>query len=175
MDSIQIIKIAIDHLVQLQEIGSQTFRQTFSSSNTEENIKIYLEESFSIKKLTAELLNVESVFYFATLNGTVIGYLKLNFGQAQTENQGSNSLEIERIYVLHDFHEKKVGQLLFDHAIQIARNKNISFVWLGVWEKNSRAIRFYIKNGFVEFDKHFFVLGNENQTDIMMKLVLGYE
>jgi ribosomal protein S18 acetylase RimI-like enzyme len=155
------------------ELESQIFRQTFSSSNTEENIKIYLEESFSTKKLTAELLNVESEFYFATLNGTVIGYLKLNFGKAQTEYQDGKALEIQRIYVLQDFQGKKVGQLLLDYAIQIAKNKNLSFVWLGVWEQNQRAILFYTKNGFVEFDKHFFVLGLDIQTDIMMKLDLG--
>jgi ribosomal protein S18 acetylase RimI-like enzyme len=173
MDHIEIRKITIDNLVQLQEIGRQTFTETFSSSNTEENMKTYLEEGFSVEKLTTELQNPESEFYFASLNETVIGYLKINFGQAQTEPQVEKSLEIERIYVLQDFHGKKVGQLLYEKAIEIAKNKKVDFVWLGVWEENNRAIQFYTKNGFVAYDQHIFTLGADEQTDIMMKLELS--
>jgi len=103
---------------------------------------------------------------------TVIGYLKLNFGESQTELKGDKALEIERIYVLKEFHGKKVGQLLYDKAIQVATETKADYVWLGVWEENPRAIAFYKKNGFVEFDKHIFRLGDEEQTDIMMKLQL---
>ncbi|WP_296684077.1 GNAT family N-acetyltransferase [Flavobacterium sp.] len=170
MNRIEITKISLEQLVQLQEIGRLTFAETFSSTNSEENMKTYLEEGFSIEKLTAELQNPASEFYFATLNEVVIGYLKINFGQAQTEVQEGNSLEIERIYVLQDFHGKKVGQLLYEKAIQIAKNKKVAFVWLGVWEENHRAIQFYTKNGFVAFDQHIFRLGDDEQTDIMMKL-----
>lgn len=133
----------------------------------------YLEEGFSVEKLTAELNNKDSEFYFASLGSNVIGYLKLNFGQSQTELKDDKALEIERIYVLKEFHGKNAGQLLYDKAIQIARQKNADYVWLGVWEENPRAIGFYRKNGFVEFDKHIFKLGNDEQTDIMMKLQLN--
>ncbi len=74
--------------------------------------------------------------------------------------------------VLKEFHGKKVGQLLYDKAIEIAKQKNTEYIWLGVWEENPRAISFYKKNCFVEFDKHFFKLGDDKQTDIMMKLKL---
>ena len=67
----------------------------------------------------------------------------------------------------------KAGQKLFEKALQIAEQKNVDHVWLGVWEKNIRAIRFYEKNGFAEFDKHLFKLGNDEQTDIMMKLPMN--
>lgn len=172
MTAIKINKVTLADLVQLQEIGRQTFAETFSSTNTEENMKAYLEEGFSNAKLSAELDNPNSEFYFATLNNTVIGYLKINFGLAQTELKDDKALEIERIYVLQEFHGKKVGQLLYDQAIHLAKEKKADYVWLGVWEKNHRAIQFYTKNGFVEFDQHIFVLGDDEQTDIMMKLVL---
>ena len=172
MENIAIEKITINDIVQLQKIGRQTFYETFSAGNTEENMTKYLEEGFSVAKLTSELSDSNAEFYFATLHDKVIGYLKLNFGQSQTELQDDKALEIERIYVLKDFHGKSVGQLLYDQAIQIARQKNADYVWLGVWEENSRAIKFYKKNGFVEFDKHIFKLGNDEQTDIMMKLKL---
>lgn len=172
MENIAIEKITINDIVQLQEIGRQTFYETFSAGNTEENMTKYLEEGFSVAKLTSELSDSNAEFYFATLHDKAIGYLKLNFGQSQTELQDDKALEIERIYVLKDFHGKSVGQLLYDQAIQIARQKNADYVWLGVWEENPRAIKFYKKNGFVEFDKHIFKLGNDEQTDIMMKLKL---
>lgn len=172
MRNIYIKKVTLNNIDQLQKIGRQTFFETFSAVNTEENMKKYLEEGFSIEKLTTELKDNNSEFYFATLDNNVIGYLKLNFGQSQTELQDDNALEIERIYVSKEFQGKKVGQLLYDKAIQIARQKKADYVWLGVWEENPRAINFYRKNGFVEFDKHVFKLGNDEQTDLMMKLKL---
>ena len=132
-----------------------------------------MEEGFSEDKLTTELEDQNAEFYFATLDNEVIGYLKLNFGASQTELKDDKALEIERIYVLQEFHGKKVGQILYNKAIEVAKDKKSDYVWLGVWEENPRAISFYKKNGFEEFDKHIFKLGNDEQTDIMMKLKLN--
>jgi len=99
--------------------------------------------------------------------------MKLNTGEAQKENQNDNALEIERIYVLQEFQGKKVGQLLYLHAIKVAEGLSADYVWLGVWEKNFRAIAFYKKNGFVAFDQHVFILGDDRQIDILMKLELA--
>lgn len=172
MTEIKIQKVSLDVIDNLQKIGRHTFYETFSSGNTEENMTKYLNEEFSIEKLTTELNDKNAEFYFATYDENVIGYLKLNFGQSQTELQDDKGLEIERIYVLKEFHGKSVGQLLYDKAIDVAKQKNSDFVWLGVWEENPRAINFYKKNGFLEFDKHIFNLGNDEQMDIMMKLKL---
>ncbi|MFB9110022.1 GNAT family N-acetyltransferase [Flavobacterium gyeonganense] len=173
MSNIDVKKISLKEINQLQEISKQTFRETFSESNSEENMKNYLEKAFSNEKITTELINENSEFYFAILENKVIGYLKINFGEAQTELKDSNALEIERIYVTKEFHGKNVGQLLYEKAIERARQQNSKYVWLGVWEENKKAIRFYTKNGFIEFDKHIFKLGNDVQTDIMMKLQLN--
>lgn len=173
MVTIEIAKVQLNDLEQLQEISRKTFEETFSASNSEENMKNYLEEGFSSEKLSAELVDKNSEFYFATLDKEVIGYLKINFGKSQTELKDNNALEIERIYVSKEFHGKRVGQLLYDKAVEIAKHKKSEYVWLGVWEENPRAISFYKKNGFVEFDKHIFKLGNDEQTDIMMKLQLS--
>jgi diamine N-acetyltransferase len=172
MENITIERVTLNDIDQLQKIGKQTFYETFAASNTEENMKKYLEEGFTIEKLTAELNNEHSAFYFAILDAAVIGYLKINFGKSQTEIKDDKALEIERIYVPKEFHGKKVGQLLYEKAIQIAKDAHADYVWLGVWEENPRAINFYKKNGFLEFDKHIFKLGNDEQTDIMMKLQL---
>ena len=169
MENIDIEKITINDIDQLQQIGRQTFFETFSESNTTENMKSYLENDFSADKIKSELNDENAEFYFAKIDKKIIGYLKLNFGQSQTELKDDKALEIERIYVLKEFHGKKVGQILYDKAIEIAKLKKADYVWLGVWEENPRAINFYKKNGFVEFDKHIFKLGEDEQTDIMMK------
>ncbi|MER2996361.1 GNAT family N-acetyltransferase [Pontibacter populi] len=172
MDNINIRSVTLNDIAQLQQIGRQTFSETFSEGNTEENMKQYLSEGFTTEKLAAEVDNPNSQFYFATIDNKVIGYLKLNFGEAQTELKNYRALEIERIYVLKEYHGKGVGQVLYEKALQIADQVKASYVWLGVWEENPRAINFYKKNGFVAFDKHIFRLGNEEQTDIMMKIHL---
>lgn len=169
----KIRKVNIQDVEKLTEIGKLTFAETFSSENSKEDMQKYLKEGFSTEKLKTELTGKNAEFYFAELGDRVIGYLKVNFGQSQTEIKDENALEIERIYVLKEFHGKKVGQFLYDKAIELAKKRNVEYVWLGVWEQNPRAIRFYEKNGFVAFDKHIFKLGNDEQTDIMMKLKLN--
>jgi diamine N-acetyltransferase len=173
IDKIKIEQINHSHIEALQQIGRQTFEETFAESNSAENMAKYLEEAYSNEKLSTELNDQNSLFYFAMMGQDVIGYLKLNVGASQTEVKDNDAIEIERIYVLKSFQGKRVGQLLFDKAIQIAKEQNAEFVWLGVWEENKKAIQFYTKNGFVEFDQHVFVLGDEAQTDIMMKLELS--
>lgn len=170
MIEIIIKKVILDDVERLQEIGKQTFYETFATENTEENMKKYLDEGFSLSKLIDELNNKNSEFYFAEIDNRVIGYLKLNFAESQTELKSEESLEIERIYVLNEYHGKKVGQLLYERAFSIARENKVNYLWLGVWEKNHRAISFYKRNGFKEFDKHIFRLGDDEQTDVMMKL-----
>ena len=168
----EIRKVNIQDIEKLKEIGKLTFAETFSSENSEENMIEYLEHSFSTEKVKKELTDNNAEFYFAELDGKVIGYLKVNVEESQTETKVKNAIEIERIYVLKEFYGKKVGQVLYDKALELAKEKNVEHIWLGVWEENPRAVRFYEKNGFVAFDKHVFKLGNDEQTDIMMKLKL---
>ena len=166
----QIRKLDITDLENLQKISITTFRETFEEVNSEEDMQKYLDENLSLERLKNELENQNSEFYFAENNGEILGYLKLNFKDAQTEKLEENHFEIERIYVLKAFLGQKIGQILFDKAIEIGREKNLEYVWLGVWEENHRAIRFYEKNGFEIFGKHDFVLGEDVQTDLLMKM-----
>ena len=165
-------RVKIEDLELLQLIGRKTFAETFSESNSTENIKNYLTKSFAKEKLTEELNNKNSEFYFGTIENKVIGYLKINSGESQTELKNLKSLEIERIYVSKDFQNKNVWQILYGKAIEIAKQINAEYVWLGVWERNNKAMNFYKKNGFIEFDKHIFRLGEDEQIDVMMKLEL---
>jgi len=172
MEQIIIERATPADIKKLQEIGRTTFSEAFAAVNSEENMQEYLEKGFSEEKLKGELSNQDSQFYFAQLDGEVIGYLKINIGQAQTEKLNLDALEIERIYLSKAFYGQKVGQLLYQKAIDIALKMKASYVWLGVWEENYRALRFYEKNGFTPFGKHKFLLGDDEQTDLMMKKVL---
>lgn len=173
MDNTNITLASVEDYKFIQQIGKETFYETFACSNSEEDMQKYLNESFSENKVKEELLNEESQFFIAWEDNVPIGYLKINTGKAQTELQDPMALEIERIYVKATHHGKRIGQLLYDKALEIAKQTNKKSIWLGVWEENPRAIRFYEKNGFVAFDRHIFKMGDDEQTDIMMRKMLA--
>ena len=129
-------------------------------------MSLYLANNLSFRKLQDEYNDPQSKVFVTEVKEEVIGYLKVK------HNKDRKTLEIERIYVLKDFHGQGVGQLLLDKAIAIAKNKNIHLIWLGVWERNPRAIRFYEKNGFVPYGSHVFKLGNDEQRDVLMRLTI---
>ncbi|AZA57461.1 GNAT family N-acetyltransferase [Chryseobacterium shandongense] len=172
MTSIVLKKASAGDLETLQQIGKKTFYETFAKHNSEEEMQKYLSESFASEKLLKELNTPDSQFFIVWEEENPVGYLKINFGASQTELQDEASMEIERIYVKSSHHGKKVGQLLYDKALEIALQQQKKYIWLGVWEENKRAVSFYSKNGFTQFDKHIFRLGDEEQTDLMMKKVL---
>ena len=169
-EQIIIEKLTAADVDELRSISINTFYESFIGGNTEENMQQYMRKFFSTEKLLEELKDPHASFYFARLNGKAIGYLKLNFGNAQTELQENNGLEIERIYIIKEFHGNNIGQLLFDKALSVANEKAVDYVWLGVWEKNTGAIRFYERNGMLKFATHPFMLGEDLQTDLMMRM-----
>lgn len=170
MNDIVIKSVQLDEVELLKNVARTAFAQTFSDHNQPENVEKYLDESFTIEILSEELNNVNSQFFFALVDNEPVGYLKLNIGAAQTELKDDGGMELQRIYVLQDYHGKSVGQALFEKAKSLAIEGNYPYLWLGVWEENHRALNFYRKNGFVPFDKHIFKMGDEEQTDWMMKL-----
>jgi ribosomal protein S18 acetylase RimI-like enzyme len=170
MNDIVIKSVYLDEVELLKNVARTAFAQTFSDHNQPENVEKYLDESFTIEILSEELNNVNSQFFFALVDNEPVGYLKVNKGAAQTELQDDGGMELQRIYVLEAYHGKSVGQALFEKAKSLAIEGNYPYLWLGVWEENHRALNFYRKNGFVPFDKHIFKMGDEEQTDWMMKL-----
>ncbi len=165
-------RVLLSEVIQLQTLSRQTFFETFSETNSKENMDSYLNTNLSLDKLSEELANKNSEFFFIKDHKQAFGYLKLNSGSSQTELKDEKALEIERIYITKAYQGKKAGQQLYEKAIQEAKNKNAEYIWLGVWEKNHKAIEFYKKNGFEVFDKHIFTLGDEEQTDLMMRLFI---
>ena len=97
------------------------------------------------------------------------GYLKLNEAPAQTDVRDAQSLEIERIYVSKDFQGEGLGRYLLEKATSIAMRREKKYIWLGVWEKNEKALRFYKRNGFCPIGAHVFMIGDDEQTDYLMR------
>ncbi|HAD11829.1 MAG TPA: GNAT family N-acetyltransferase [Saprospirales bacterium] len=172
MHDISLQHVDLNDIRILQKIGRETFYESFAAVNTPENMQHYLDESFSEAALTEELSNPEMAYFFALIDKEPVGYLKLNFGAAQTDIQDDTSVEIQRIYVRKEFQGQKIGQFLFEHAVAIARQRGAEYIWLGVWDGNPNAIRFYERNGFVTFGQHEFMLGDDRQRDWLMRLDL---
>ncbi len=162
----------LEDLQALQEVGRETFYDTFKDQNSPENMNAYLEKAFNLEQLEQELSNSSSQFFFVYYKNEVAGYLKLNTDEAQTEPKGAESLEIERIYLRSRFQKLGLGKFLFQKAIEIAAELDKKEVWLGVWEKNVNAIAFYKKMGFVQTGTHSFIMGDEAQLDLIMTKTL---
>lgn len=169
---INIQRVTADQLAVLQQISRETFVEAFASENTAEDMLHYLENNLGLPQLTEEFNHPCSQFYFATTPSGIAGYLKINTGAAQHELKDCHTLEIERIYTYKTHHGNGTGAALLKYAVDLATEMQADFIWLAVWEKNHRAIRFYEKNGFMAFGTHDFMLGKDVQKDILMKMPL---
>ncbi|TRX52669.1 GNAT family N-acetyltransferase [Fulvivirga sp. M361] len=170
--AIEITKATLTELEELRKLSIKTFKDTYGHQNTTQDMALYLEENFSLSALRDQLLNPDSEFFFARNNQLIAGYIKVNYGNAQTELQNKTGLELERIYVIKEAQGSGLGRLLLQKAIHRAKEVGLEHVWLGVWEKNLKAVRFYETNGFRQFDTHTFTLGKDEQSDLLMRIDL---
>ncbi len=157
-------------LLNLLNMAKTAFIQAFTAGNKPENVNAYMSEAFTLSQFEKELANPASTFFVAELEGKIIGYTKVNQVPAQTDVQDPDSLEIARLYVLEDYLGSGIGLKLLDTTIAFAKQHQKKYLWLGVWEHNSRAIRFYEKNGLRIFGSHPFPFGDEIQNDWLMRL-----
>ncbi|PYF08436.1 GNAT family N-acetyltransferase [Ureibacillus chungkukjangi] len=170
--SIEITKCNLEDLQTLQEVSIETFYEAFKEQNSPESMEAYLEKAFNLEKLELEISNISSQFFLIHFNNEVAGYLKININEAQSEEMGDESLEIERIYLKTKFQKHGLGKVLLNKAIEIATDLDKKKVWLGVWEENENAIAFYKKMGFVQTGTHSFYMGDEEQLDFIMTKTL---
>jgi len=153
----------------LAELGARTFAETFTEDNTPEDMAAYLAASFSPEKLTSELTDPLSIFFVAEVDGHAAGYAKLHAGEALDGVEGQKPIELVRLYVSRERLGLGVGQALMQRCIEEARAEGFQTIWLGVWERNSRALAFYRKWNFREVGEHIFQLGSDPQRDILMQ------
>ena len=153
----------------IRDLSIATFAETFASLNTEEDMEQYNERHFSTDELQREIDNPDSTFMVAKVDGVPAGYMKVNVGDAQTEEMLGNRMEVQRLYILRQYKRNGLGARFMHTAFDMARAQGKSVIWLGVWEHNDAAIAFYKRMGFVQFGSHDFVLGNDRQTDLLME------
>ena len=171
-NKVTIKKVAEEDLSLIKDISIKTFTETFSKDNTPEDTNKYIETNFTDEKMLSEIKTSGSQFFIAFLDKKPVAYLKINIGEAQTEKQGNDSMEIQRIYVLSEMKGKRIGSLLMEKAEEEAKKLNIKRIWLGVWEHNDAAIGFYKKKGYKRFSEHVFMFGNDPQTDYLLEKFL---
>ncbi len=165
----EIKKCGLPQLKILQNLCRTTFKETFTSGNTKEDMEKHLDTAYSDDKLKRQLESPDSVTYIAYCDGVPSGYVQLNKGEMQAEKGYNGSLEIQRIYVLQAAKGKGVGTRFMKIAEQTAKEWGLDYIWLGVWEHNEAAIGFYKSKGFEELSEHIFIVGDDRQRDIIMK------
>jgi ribosomal protein S18 acetylase RimI-like enzyme len=173
MEDLKIRKVTLSEAAILLNLSRQTFFDAFAERNNAADMNFYAAKAFTLTKIESELNEPLSRFYFAVVDDETVGYLKINTGAAQNELNEDGGLEVERIYILAKHQGKQFGGILLNFAIQLAKSEDHGSIWLGVWENNYNAIRFYERCGFVKFGSHQFMLGNDEQTDNLMKKQLN--
>ena len=162
-----------DDAKMLSELGAKTFYNAFEKDNTPEDIEAYLKGSFSPEIQFNELSMPDVIFLIAESEGIPIGYAQLIMNSKDDAIRRTRPLEIRRIYASQEYLGKGVGTELMQATINEARRRGYDCVWLGVWEKNQRAIDFYKKWGFREVGTHLFYVGDDPQNDYVMELELA--
>jgi diamine N-acetyltransferase len=158
-----------DDAALVADISQQTFYDTFAADNTEADMQKFLKEQFTKGRLMLEVGAPENMFLLAYCGEEVAGYLKLREGKKLAALNGMATMEIARLYVMKNYIGHGIGKLLMQAALDIAKEKEKDVVWLGVWEKNQRAIAFYTAWGFQKFSECDFLLGDDLQRDWLMK------
>lgn len=156
----------------LRALAIKIFRDTFSDQNTPETMDAFIEQDYSVASFQREFEQHHAWCYMISEGERPVGYIRLRENPEVEHLLGANTLELQRIYVDHDFHGRKVGDQLMQFSIDRAREMKRDWLWLGVWELNPRAQRFYEKWGFEKFSEHIFRMGEEEQTDWLYKLKL---
>lgn len=156
----------------LRDLAIQTFTETFGGHNTDEQLQEFFEQDYTLEVLGKELKSKENEVYFLRMNGEIVGHLKVNWGQDQTEHELDDAFEIQRIYLLNKYQGLGLGKVLFEFALERAYASGKTWAWLGVWENNLKAQALYRKYGFEKISEHSFAVGDLVDTDWLMKKAL---
>jgi GNAT superfamily N-acetyltransferase len=162
---IRIRRAGVEDATTVADFSRRTFYESFARHNTEENMRLYLDEQFPRERQMAEVGAPGRVFLLAYLEEELVGYASLREAPAPAGLEGGNAIEIVQLYSDQRMIGKGVGPALMQACLDIAREQHRDWVWLGVWEHNHRAIAFYAKWGFERFGEHLFIVGLDAQTD----------
>jgi ribosomal protein S18 acetylase RimI-like enzyme len=168
MDHITIRPAGSTDAATLAALAARTFVETFSAGNTPEDVASYVGKSFGETRQAAEIADPDRVTLVADAGGALVGYAQLRPSPPPSGLPPGPSIELQRFYVDRPAHGSGLGQRLMAEVMAAAAGRGAALVWLGVWERNPRAIRFYEKCGFADAGSQTFVLGSDPQTDRVM-------
>ena len=167
--NITIEPVQVEEAELLKETAAELFIESFQGTTEDpESVAHYVNEAYQIERLEEEITNRESFTYWVKADGSIAGYFKLHTGRSQTEDYPDNYLELQRIYISKDFKRLGIGSRILDFTKKKAQELGKEKIWLGVWENNYGAQKFYEKNGFVRDGHHVFLMGEERQIDYIM-------
>ena len=169
LPSITIQTVTVAQTATIANLSRITFYDTYAQYNTKENMDQFIAEHFSMDALTSQINDSNNIFLIAYMDDIPVGYVKMREGKIPEELGEDKAIEIERIYALKNVIGQGVGKSLMLESIVTAKTKGKKVVWLGVWQQNSSALQFYKKFGFEEFGTHVFMLGEDPQTDFLMR------
>ena len=171
MSDISIRQASLDDAACLTDLSYTTFWDAFAHhpKNAPQDLSHYMRQAFNIQQISAELADPRSIFLIASIDDKPAGYAKLILDSIEDGVTAARPAELSRLYSHQEYLGKGVGQNLMDACFDRSRLEGRDVIWLGVWEFNPRAQRFYEKNGFEVVGKHTFVLGSDPQTDLLMQ------
>jgi diamine N-acetyltransferase len=153
----------------LAEAGRRLFEAAFAQDNRAEDMQAYLEQAFSPEIQASELADPAAVTFVAVIEGNFAGYARLKEGRPGVEIGGMRPVELVRIYAEREYMGHGIGSALMQFSLEECARRGWDTIWLGVWERNPRAIRFYEKWGFLVAGQQIFKLGKDLQTDLVMQ------
>ncbi len=166
---IEIREAKFSDIQAMREVAIQSFVDTFAEVNTPENMSTFLNSAYSQSQLEGEYYEKGSFLCLACEGERIAGFLRLRISSEAEDKLGANAIELHRLYVHKDFQNQRVGKMLMQKAIEHAIEQKIEWIWLGVWEHNLNAQRFYSKWGFEKFGEHVFQMGDDPQVDWLLK------
>jgi ribosomal protein S18 acetylase RimI-like enzyme len=166
---IRIIEVQVEQMPLLQKLAMETFEESFGAFNTEADMASYLKKQFSSEQLHREFNDATSRFYFICEMDRMAGYIKTKLEKAgSNEKSEPVRMEIERFYILKEWQNRGFGSIVLKELQSLAEKDNITQIFLGVWEHNTAAQRFYTRHGFERVGEHIFQLGDDAQTDFIL-------
>jgi len=152
----------------LAELARTTFYETFAPTNNPADMALHLERAYGEAQQTAELNDPHITTLLVEEDGAAIAYAQIRDHHAPECVTGPAPIELWRFYLDRQWHGRGVAAALMTRVKDEARRRGARTLWLGVWERNGRAIAFYAKSGFVDVGEHIFLFGTDPQTDRVM-------
>ena len=173
MNSIEVRLAQYQDVPAMRQVAILSYEATFAQHNTRENMDAFYIDSYNLEKMQEEFYEPSAVLYLAFAEQTLAGFVRLRKNQEVASTLGNNTIELQRLYIHPNQQGKGIGKLLMEKAMEYASQLQVDWIWLGVWEKNYNAQKFYTKWGFEKFDEHVFQMGDDPQIDWLLKKKLG--